>query len=350
MKRRRQKGLPAMEVSLFCQQTAMLLKSGIPLYDGMEVLYENYQGTEYKAIFEQLYKSVQQGEMLYESVKEAEIFPDYMVYMLQVGEKTGKLDEVLEMLGDYYEREDKIEASIRSAVVYPLALVTMMAVVVSVLVIKVLPIFTDVFQSLGLELQGVPGIVLACGVILGRAMLAIVLLVLAGALLLYLVWRLSGWGKVITFGSHICPPVGRLLEKKISQHLASALSMVLASGYNMESALEFIPDLLPEDQNIQKVRECKSYMVKDGDFVAAIEKAGLFEPLYLKMIRVGMESGQIEHVMKQIALLYEERVEDGIQDLVSWIEPALVGVLTLVVGGILLSVMLPLLSIMASIG
>ena len=158
MKRRRQKGLPAMEVSLFCQQTAMLLKSGIPLYDGMEVLYENYQGTEYKAIFEQLYKSVQQGEMLYESVKEAEIFPDYMVYMLQVGEKTGKLDEVLEMLGDYYEREDKIEASIRSAVVYPLALVTMMAVVVSVLVIKVLPIFTDVFQSLGLELQGVPGI------------------------------------------------------------------------------------------------------------------------------------------------------------------------------------------------
>ena len=91
-------------------------------------------------------------------------------------------------------------------------------------------------------------------------------------------------------------------------------------------------------------------MVKDGDFVAAIEKAGLFEPLYLKMIRVGMESGQIEHVMKQIALLYEERVEDGIQDLVSWIEPALVGVLTLVVGGILLSVMLPLLSIMASIG
>ena len=91
-------------------------------------------------------------------------------------------------------------------------------------------------------------------------------------------------------------------------------------------------------------------MEENGDFAAAVERAGLFSPLYLKMIRVGAEAGRTDQVMERVAQIYENEVEEGIQGLVSWIEPVLVGVLTLVIGGILLSVMLPLVSIMASIG
>lgn len=349
-KQNRKKALPAAEVSLFCQQAAMILKSGIPLYDGIEVLYRNYKETEYGASFEKIYEGVRSGGTLYEGVKAAGFFPDYMVNMVRVGEMAGKLDDVLESLGDYYEKEDRIQSSVKSAVVYPFVLVVMMAVVISILVIKVLPVFSEVFRSLGTGLSGTSAAVLSGGVIIGRVVLVIVALLLAAALALGILWRTGGQEKVLALGSRLLSPVRSLIQKQTAQRFASVIAMVMASGYSLESALDVVPDLLPDERNAAKARECKAVMEQNGDFAAALEQAGLFSPLYLKMIRVGVQAGQTDRVLERVARIYETEVEEGIQGLVSWIEPALVGVLTLAIGGILLSVMLPLVSIMSSIG
>lgn len=346
----KKKTLPAIEVSLFCQQTAMILKSGIPLYDGMEVLYHNYQGTEYESVFQDIYESVRGGGSLYEGVEKAGIFPDYMVHMIQVGEVAGELDKVLESLGVYYEREDRVQASVRSAVVYPLVLTAMLAIVIGILVIRILPVFSQVFQSLGTQGAGMSGAMLSGGVVLGRVVLVIVALLLLTALLLYLLWVFGGKKKVMRLGSNLFLPIRRLLAKQSAQRFASVVSMVLNSGYHLEHALELIPDLLPDERGAEKVKTCKKVLEESGDFAAAVEKAGLFAPLHMKMIHVGVEAGQTEQVMQRLSEIYESEVDDGIQNLVSWIEPGLVAVLTLVIGGILLSVMLPLVSIMASIG
>ena len=338
-KQKKGKGLPAAEVSLFCQQAAMILKSGIPLYDGIEVLYRNYKETEYGEAFGVIYEGVRSGGSLYEGVKAAGFFPAYMVNMIRVGEMAGKLDDVLESLGVYYEKEDRIQSSVKSAVAYPLVLVVMMAVVISILVIKVLPVFSEVFESLGTGLSGTSSAVLSGGVVIGRAVLFVVALFLLAALALYLTWRTGGQEKVIELGCRLLPPIGSLRQKQTAQR-----------GYSLESALDLIPGLLPDERNAAKARECKAAMEENGDFAAAVERAGLFSPLYLKMIRVGAEAGRTDQVMERVAQIYENEVEEGIQGLVSWIEPVLVGVLTLVIGGILLSVMLPLVSIMASIG
>lgn len=349
-KQKKGKGLPAAEVSLFCQQAAMILKSGIPLYDGIEVLYRNYKETEYGEAFGVIYEGVRSGGSLYEGVKAAGFFPAYMVNMIRVGEMAGKLDDVLESLGVYYEKEDRIQSSVKSAVAYPLVLVVMMAVVISILVIKVLPVFSEVFESLGTGLSGTSSAVLSGGVVIGRAVLFVVALFLLAALALYLTWRTGGQEKVIELGCRLLPPIGSLRQKQTAQRFAAVVSMVMSSGYSLESALDLIPGLLPDERNAAKARECKAAMEENGDFAAAVERAGLFSPLYLKMIRVGAEAGRTDQVMERVAQIYENEVEEGIQGLVSWIEPVLVGVLTLVIGGILLSVMLPLVSIMASIG
>lgn len=146
------------------------------------------------------------------------------------------------------------------------------------------------------------------------------------------------------------PPVGRLLDKQAAGRFAEVAAMVLESGYNLEHALTLIPDLISDERNEKRVRKCAEIMEETKDLSIALEKTGLFDPLHRKMIRVGSEAGQMDQVMKKLAGIYDREVEEGIQKLVSWIEPALVGIMTLMIGGILLSVMLPLVSIMMSIG
>ncbi len=349
MKKKKTKSLPADEVSLFCQQAAMILKAGIPLYDGMEVLYQNYKDTPYGGAFQKIYEGVRDGGSLYEGIKEAGFFPNYMVHMVQVGETAGELDRVLESLGDYYERESRMQAAVRSAVMYPLILVVLMTAVTAVLVIRVLPVFTEVFLSLGSGLVGTEAAVLSGGVTLGRVALAAAAVILILVLVLYLIWK-AGGRQAIMRAAQILPQVRRLLDKQTAQRFAEVIAMVMASGYNLEHALELIPDLLPDKRNRKKAEKCQSLMQRDGDFAAAVEAAGIFAPLHQRMIRVGADAGQTDRVMERMARLYGIQVDEGIHSLVSWIEPALVAVLTLIIGGILLSVMLPLISIMMSIG
>lgn len=348
-KQRKKKLLPAIEVSLFCQQAAMILKSGIPMYEGMEILYQNYQHTAYGDAFRIIYQEIRQGGSLYEGMKAADFFPDYMIQMIQVGENAGKLDDVLESLAEYYEKEDRINASVKSALVYPLVLISMMAVVISILVIKVLPVFTEVFRSLGTELSGTAGAILSGGVLIGRVVLVLVALFLVLSLILYIAWHLEGKERILEWACALFLPVRKLLGKQTAQRFASVVSMAMASGYSLENALELIPGLMPDRKSVQKVLQCKADVEANGDFSSAVEKAALFDPLYQKMIRVGVEAGQTDQVMNRIARIYETELEDNIQDLVAWIEPVLVGILTVIIGGILLSVMLPLTSIMTSI-
>ena len=346
----RKRELPPAETALFCHQAAMILKSGIALYDGIEVMYRSYEDSEHGPAFRTICEGVRSGGSLYEGVKAAGFFPDYMVNMVRVGETVGKLDDVLESLGEYYDKEDKLRSAVRSAVVYPLVLVAMMAAVVSILVVKVLPVFSEVFRSLGTGLTASSAAVLSGGVMIGRGVLALTAVLLLAALGICLAWKLGGREKVLAFANRLFPPVRRLARKQAAKRFAEVVSMVMESGYSLENALDMLPELLPDGRNIENARRCKAVMEEGGNFAAAAEQAELFEPLHLKMIQVGVEAGQTGQVLERMSEIYGEEVEAGVQNLASWIEPALVGVLTMAIGGILLSVMLPLASIMASIG
>lgn len=346
----RKKELPPAETALFCHQAAMILKSGIALYDGIEVMYRSYEDSEHGADFQTICEGVRNGGSLYEGVRAAGFFPDYMVNMVRVGETVGKLDDVLESLGEYYDKEDRLRTAVSNAVVYPLVLVVMMAAVVSILVIKVLPVFSEVFRSLGTGLSASSSAILSGGVMIGRGVLVLTAILLLAALAVGVIWKTGGREEVLALGNRLFPPIRKLMRKQAAQRFAAVLSMVMESGYSLESALDMVPDLLPDKRNTEKARRCKAVMEEGGNFAVAAERADLFEPLHLKMIRVGVEAGQTGKVLERMAGIYGAEVETGIQNLAAWIEPALVGVLTLAIGGILLSVMLPLVSIMASIG
>lgn len=344
------KTLPAAETAAFCRQLAMLLKSGIMLYYGMELLYHNYEDTPYKDSFEKIYIGLREGGTLYDGVTAAGIFPPYMVQMVRVGEMTGELERTLEKLADYYEKEHRLRAEVRHAVTYPLVLLVMLTAVIAVLVIRVLPVFSQVFRSLGVEVAGTAGAVLSGGVVLGRVMLGVSAALLLLALSVLVVWFSGGRQDVLRLAGKLFPAIRRLQKKQAAQRFAQVVSMVLYSGYSLEKAVELLPEVINDPEIAEKARQCQELMQKNGDFFAAVAELEIFEPLEERMIHVGCESGHTDQVLSHIADMYDEQVTEGIQRISGRIEPALVAVLTVVIGGILLSVMLPLAGLLTAMG
>ena len=345
-----QKKLPPEETALFCEQVALVLKAGIPLDDGMETLARSYEGSRYGARFVQLRDALQTHGALSAALEEAGIFPAYLCAMARIGERAGKLDEVMVSLSRYYQWEAEIKTSVKHAILYPTMLVMMLAVVIAILVISVLPVFQRVFDSLGLLAGSPAAAAMRVGVGIGKGMLLLVgaftlILIVAGILL-----QTSRRDSVLTLLSVLLPSVRRVNARLSTARYASALSMMLTAGYPVEDAIQLAPSVITDQKRRRQADLAAMELLKGRSFAQAAEKSGLFDPMHEKMIRFGSAAGKIDAVMEKLSGIYMQEADEAIHAVVAMIEPALVAVLSIVIGGILLSVMLPLLSVLSAVG
>lgn len=344
------KKLPPDETALFCEQVAMVLKAGIPLEDGMETLARSYEGSRYGARFVQIRNALQKHGAFSAALEEAGIFPAYLCALTRIGERTGKLDEVMASLARYYQWEAEIKTSVKNAILYPTVLVMMLAVVIAILVISVLPVFQRVFDSLGLSVGSPATAAMRIGVGVGEGMLVLVgifalLLVILGFLL-----KTARRDSVLALLSGILPPMRRVNARLSTARYAAALSMMLAAGYPVEDAIQLAPSVITEAKRRRQAELGAKALQSGGSFAQAAEKSGLFDPMHEKMIRFGSAAGKLDAVMEKLSGIYMQEADDAIHAVVAMIEPALVAVLSIVIGGILLSVMLPLLSVLSAVG
>lgn len=345
-----QKKLPPDETALFCEQVALVLKAGIPLDDGMETLACSYEGSRYGARFAQIRNALQTHGALSAALEEAGIFPAYLCAMTRIGERAGKLDEVMISLSRYYEWEAEMKTSVKNAILYPTMLVMMLAVVIAILVISVLPVFQRVFDSLGL-LAGSPATAaMRVGVGVGKGMLVLVgvftlLLIVAGILL-----RTSRRDSMLALLSGMLPSVRRVNARLSTARYASALSMMLTAGYPVEDAISLAPSVITDQKRRRQAELAAAELLNGRSFAQAAEKSALFDPMHEKMIRFGAAAGKIDAVMDKLSGIYMQEADEAVHAVVAMIEPALVAVLSIVIGGILLSVMLPLLSVLSAVG
>ncbi len=338
------------EISSFCSQVAMLQQAGIAPAEGMSLLLSDVKTNDAKQIYQQIFDVCSKGETFYEGVKSCGLFPEYVLHMIRLGEESGNLDEVMASLARYYEREDEISDSIRSAISYPFIMIGMMFVVIIVLITKVLPIFNQVFIQLGSKMSGFSASLLALGNQINRYSI-----VFLGLLLLLFVFYL--------FSTKT--PAGRRTTKKLfyrlpflrnfydsiaSGRFASGMALTLSSGMDTYHSLDLVMQLVENQAMQEKVQKCKEFLLAGDNFSEAVNKAGIFSNFYSRMIAVGFRAGTIDTVMNQIADNYDRETTRKLASILSVLEPTLVIVLSLIVGLILLSVILPLMGIMSSIG
>ena len=336
--------LTADELSILCEQIALIIRSGLPLHDGVEALCDNYRNTRYAQRFDAMREAVLENGSLYGGLVAAGIFPTYLSEMANIGERTGELDSVMAGLSLYYQREAKIRRAVINAVAYPLILIAMMGTLIAVLISGVLPIFDGVFRSMGIDTAANPW--LAAGIGTGRVVLVCAAVLIAAVLLTLLVIRLDASGKARTAVLRFIPALRRTSDKISAARFAAVMAMMLKSGYPLDESLRLVGGVIADPDVARRVQACRAKMAEGMSFPDAVEQLSIFAPLHQRMIRVGAAAGQIDSVMKKLAEIYEDEADDAITHTVSIIEPTMVALMSVVIGSILLAVMLPLLSLM----
>ena len=289
------------------------------------------------------------GATLFSAMEKTGRFPEYAQGLMKVGEQTGRIEEVLASLAGYYEGRERLTRRIRGALLYPAVMLVLMLAVIGVLLVRVLPIFDDVYASLGGRLTGVAGGLLALGRGLDRIMPVLWVILALGAVFALCfacvpavrektaaLWR-SGWGD---------KGVARKLN---NARLAQAMSMGMASGLPVEEAVALSAKLMDAGAK-ERCASCRASLEQGTPLGEAMRASGFLPASQCRLLELGQRSGAGDAAMEKISRDLTEEGDAALDTLVGQVEPALVLLCSLLVGLILLSVMLPLMDIMAAIG
>lgn len=343
--------LESSELAWLCEQIALIQKSGIPLPEGIDLLAESADIPRQAGVLKALAEKMRKMIPLSEAMELLDAFPGYLVKMVKVGEISGNLDHVMANLGEFYTRDAELKRKIRSALVYPVILLLMMLGIIVLLVVRVLPVFSEILLSFGGTMPAFSQGLLSFGVFVARNAfwLAPLLIVIVVALVLWL--RHSAPGRRLIDRARLRLPVlGPLYQRIYTSRFSISLSYMLRSGIDLDSSLSMTEAVMENSLVSERIAICRQKIRKGADTFTALQETDLFPRLFVRMLSLGSRTGEMDAVMGKIARAYESEVDSRLTRLTGVIEPLLVVILSLIVGGILLTVMLPLVEIMSSIG
>lgn len=330
------------EISAFCQQINMIVKAGLPIYYGISILRDEAKDPKTRNWLSKIYEPMEQGASLYEAISEIDAFPDYMLQMVHIGEETGRIEEVLDSLSVYYEREAQIREGIKRAVTYPLVMSIMMLAVILVIITNVVPIFADVYAELGSNLVGLAKLLMEISTFLNKYIFAFILICLLMILFAYVLTKTP-------IGKKFLAKRG-LARSMATSRFANCMYLALASGLDADQGLSLAESLVGNSHMENCIRHCKK-LISDGEsFSQALLLSGCLSEMHSSMITIGYKTSAMDNVMLDISKAYEDETDDKIYHFVSILEPTLIIILSFFIGLILISFLLPLLGIMSSIG
>ena len=336
------------ELAFFCGQMATIVRSGISALEAIGIMQEDAEQDDVEVLSE-IENDMKQSGSLAHAIAKTKAFPNYCTQMISIGETTGNLDTILKDLADYYVREDEIHTAIKNAILYPAMMASIILVVVFVLLAKVMPIFQTVFNQLGTELTGTAKILLQIGIILEKYAFVFMFALAVGLFGILFCMKSK---KTKSIREKFCKQNAfmRQIQCKISAcHFASIMAIVLHSGISADEGFD-IADRVNTNMDFQNsLNKCKNRLREGMSFGAALKRSGIFTGMYARMTTIGDRTGSLENTMSDIADMYEKDITETIDNKIRAIEPIFIILLSAVVGIILLSVMIPLLSIIASL-
>lgn len=340
----------ARELSVLCHQLAVYFKSGMSPLEGIPLVLEDMADKDMKSTLLSVNDQVLAGVSLSWAFRLTQKFPEYMVQMVEIGENTGMLDTVMENLSVYYETEADIRKKVKSAVTYPVVLALMMVGVIALLVIKVIPMFGEILQSFGGELSKEAQVLFHLAQGMKNAVLWIMGILLGVFLLVFLASRWGQGRRLYDRLKVINPFFGMLYKKITASRLAQGLSLTLQSGMDITHGFQSVIGLNPNTYVHEKLSVAYHAISQGRQFSEAFRETGLFPEMFVRMVRSGERSGQLDQIMQKLSLIYAKESEHSLKTFSNTIEPVLVTILSVVLGIVLLSVLLPMIGIMSSIG
>ncbi len=350
MEKSANKKLSSSELSFFCMQIAMILKSGMLISDGIDWMYDDIKKGNVKNALYSLKNQLSGKLPLHEAMKNSGYFPSYIVNMSQIGSVTGKLEEVMISLSEYYDREDYLKGKIRNSIFYPAMLFVMMSFVIILLVTKIFPIFEGMLKELGATSNASFLVSFSNGIMAGKIVMILVILAMTVIALIFIINRTKSGKNTLNKFLSSFTYTKSIMKKITAYRFSSSMSLLLNSGMNIDSSIDLLLDIVEDPILKEKIQLCKNLMKSGESFLDSVNKLSLFQSMHMQMLSMSQRTGEMDVVMKKLTNIYENEADQAINNSVSLIEPVLVGILSVVIGVILISVMLPLMNIMSSIG
>ena len=334
------------DISLFCKQMSVMLESGIPLNNAVDILEQQATSKNLKSSLKIVSKSLKEGSQLSKAMLDQEgMFPDLLIRMVQAGEKTGKLDEVLEKMSEHYTKELKTSRQIQGAMIYPAVLAFLAVAAVLALLYVVIPSFSGIFEQSGMAMPLPTRIVLAASNFV-RSSWYILFGVTGILVFLFLRYRSTETGRYQLDRLKLNLPVIKgPMQKIVTARFASTLAILTSAGIPLVEAIESAAATTNNAVVIEKMKIANEGLQKGERLTGMITSTGLFPPMMLSMVKIGEESGSLESMLNKTSDFYEEELEAAIKQLLSLLEPAMIIFMGVIIGGIVASVMLPMFEI-----
>ena len=333
------------DVAVFFRQFSVMIDAGLPLVQCLEILAANQENLFFQKCLTGVRTTVEGGSTLSNAMRQyPKIFDDLTTNMIEAGEAGGILDTILQRLATYVEKNVKLKAAVKSALIYPISVISIAGLVVGALLKFVVPIFANMFNSMGVDLPLPTKIVIGLSTFVGRFWWLFIGLAIAAVIAISFI-RKDPKGRFALDKFMLgLPVIGNVLRKIAVARFTRTLGTLITSGVPILEGLAITArtsgNAVLEDA-LMKVRKS----VEEGrTIVDPLKESGVFPNMVTQMIGVGEATGAMDAMLQKIADFYEDEVDAAIKNMLTLLEPLMIGVLGLVVGGIVISLYMPLFS------
>ncbi len=336
------------DLAVFSRQFSVLINSGITILESIGILREQVEKKRLKDVLDEIHEDMQKGRVLSEAMANfPEVFPDFMMNMIKVGEAGGALDMVLNRIADYYENDARIRRKVRGAMTYPAILAVLTVSVVILLMVKIIPMFSGILSDMGGTMPLITRILMGISsFITGNAL--ILLIVTVGIIVGFSYWKQSESGHLAWDALKLKMPIVKTTATKIvTARFARSLAILLKSGIPIINAMEIIGNLIGNKEVERRFLTCRDEIKEGKGISVPMQRLNIFPPLLIHMVSVGESTGELDEMLSRTAGFFDEEVEESIERLTAMVEPAMIIIMAGVVGTVILSVMLPMISVLS---
>lgn len=333
------------DIAVFCRQFSTIIGAGITVVNGLDILRQQTESKKLRDIIDKAFEEVQTGKSLSDTLRQYKEFPLMFVNMVAAGEASGRLDEILQRMAVYYEKEYKLRRQIKSAMSYPAAIAILAVGVVIFLVTSILPTFVGMFQQFDAPLPLPTQIILGFSDSITRYWYVYIISI---ALIIYIVKRYtsSPEGRYKYAGLLFkLPVIGKINKKMVTSRFARTLSILLSSGVPVIQSMDILEKTITNAVVEAGISKCKDEIRKGVGMSKPISSIKVFPPMLIEMISIGEETGTLDEMLSKTAQFYDEEVDTMVAGLTSLIEPIIIVFLAVIVGFIVISIMLPIFNI-----
>ena len=339
------KKVSSRDMSVFCRQFASILKAGVSIINALEMMESQTENKDLKKSIGKVRGSVEKGETLSDAMRTENLFPSILVDMVKAGEASGSLETSLSRMAVQFEKDAKTKGMIKKAMIYPMVLLCVAIGVLVVMVVYVIPKFVSMFEDLGSDLPFMTKMMLNLSNFVINYWY-IIIIAIAAIVILYKSYKKTDSGKHLIDGIKLKIPVfGELAKKTACARFARTMSTLLQAGMPMIEALDIVASTMDNVLYKDALQKVKNGVSLGMPLSEQLRKTNLFPPMILHMTGIGEETGNLEEMLTNTAVYYEEEVELATQSITALMEPLIILVMAAIVIVLVLSIYQPMIQL-----